>query len=88
MLVRATLITSVVLTVSLHVELAGSRGAWFCMLWRNACNSSGVSSVVRVILVRADSSVVARTTCGGGVTIGIIVDEILVGVSGVIVQKG
>ena len=41
MLVRATLTTSAVLTVSLHVELAGARSAWFCMLWRNAGNSSG-----------------------------------------------
>ena len=49
----------------------------------------GVSSVVRVgimggreTLAGADSSVVARTVGGGRVTIGIIVDQTLVGVSG------
>ena len=52
------------------------------MLWRNAGNSSGVSSVVRMrimggreTLVGADSSVVARITGGE-----IIVKETLTGV--------
>ena len=85
MLVRATLTTSAVLTVSLHVELAGARRVSFCMLWGNAGNSCGVSSAVRMgivggrgTLAGADSSVVARTTDGGSVTTGIIVDETLV----------
>ena len=49
--------------------------------------AAGVSSAVRMgimggrgTLAGADSSVVARTTCGGRVTTGIIVDETLVGV--------
>ena len=89
MLVGATLTTSAVLTVSLHVELAGTRRVCFCMLWRIAGNSCGVSSAVRMgimggrgTLAGADSSVVARTTGGGGVTTGIIVDETLVGALG------
>ena len=84
MLVRATLTTSAVLTVSLHVELSGARRVSFCMLWRNAV---GVISAVRMGIIGgrgtfagADSSVVARTTGGGMVTTGIIVDETLVGV--------
>ena len=49
--------------------------------------AAGVSLVVRIgmvggrgTLAGADSSVVARTTGGGRVTTGIIVDETLVGV--------
>ena len=49
--------------------------------------AAGMNSVVRVgimggreTLAGADSSVVARTTGGGGVTTGIIVDETLLGV--------
>ena len=49
--------------------------------------AAGVSSAVRMgilggrgTLVGADSSVVTRTTGGGGVPTGIIVDETLVGV--------
>ena len=87
MLVRATLTSSAVLTVSLHVELAGASRVSFCMLWGNAGNSGGVSLAVRIgmvggrgTLAGADSSVVARTTGGGRVTTGIIVDETLVGV--------
>ena len=52
----------------------------------------GVSSTVRMwimgdrgTLAGADSSVVARTTGGDGVTTGIIVDETLVGYEEVIV---
>ena len=41
MLVRATLTMSAVLTVSLHLEPAGTRRVSFCMLWRNAGNSCG-----------------------------------------------
>ena len=50
--------------------------------------AAGVSSVVRVgiiggreTLAGAGSSVVAKTTGGGEVTIGIILDETIVGVS-------
>ena len=41
MLVRATLTSSAVLTVSLHVELAGASRVSFCMLWGNVGNSGG-----------------------------------------------
>ena len=84
--------TSAVLTVSLYVELAGARSAWFFMLWRNAGSSCRVSSVVRIgimggreTLAAADSSVVAKITRGDGLTTGIIVEETLVGCEGVIV---
>ena len=89
MLVSVTLTTSAVLTVSLHVELAEARRVSFCIVWRNAGNSYGgeLSTYNGVMggggtLAGANSSVVARTTGGGRVTTGIIVDETLVGVEG------
>ena len=39
----------------------------------------------RETLARSDSSVIARTTCGGGVTTGIIMDETRVWYQGVLV---
>ena len=87
MLVRAILTTSAILTVSLHVELAGARRFPFACCGEMLVTSAGVSSAVRMgimggrgTLVGADSSVVARTTGGDRVTNGIIVDKTLVGV--------
>ena len=92
MLVRATLTMSAVMTVSLHVELAGARRVSFCMMWGILVTTAGVSSAVRMgsmggrgTLAGAGSSVVARTTGSGRVTTGIIVDKTLVGV--IIQQK-
>ena len=83
MLVRATLTMSAALTVSLQ----GREGFAFACCGDMLVTAVGVSSAVRMeimgdrgTLAGADSSVVARTIVGGGVTTGIIVDETLVGV--------
>ena len=65
----------------------GREGFPFACYGEMLVAASGVSSAVRMwimggrgTLAGADSSVVARTTGGGRVTTGIIVDETLVGV--------
>ena len=73
MLVWATVTTPSVLTVSLQ----GREGFPFACCGEMLVTDVGIM-VGRGTLVRADSSVVARTTGGGRVTTGIIVDETLV----------
>ena len=74
--------------------MQGREGVPFAWCGEILVTAAGVSSAVRMgimggrgTLAGADSSVVARTTGGGRVTTGIIVDETLVGYEGVIVQK-
>ena len=71
-----SLTTSAILTMSLHIELAGMGSGWFCPSWRHTGNSCGGETMVGV-----HSAVAVRITGGVGLTTGIVVGRTLVGVS-------